>query len=64
MTNTNPIQWHVCHSKLSHVVGSPHRVVKKKCAVSVPYASICYALNRAFSLLLKSTSVRAYSGDK
>jgi hypothetical protein len=30
----------------------------------VPYASIRYALNRAFSLLLKSASVRAYSGDK
>ncbi len=36
----------------------------KECAVNVPYASIRYALNRAFSLLLKSASVRAYSGDK
>jgi len=36
----------------------------KECAVSVPYALIRYALNRAFSILSKSASVRAYSGDK
>ena len=27
MTNPNPIQWHVCHSKLSHVVGSPQQFI-------------------------------------
>ena len=34
------------------------------CAAGVPCALIRYALNRAFSLLIKSASVRAYSVGK
>src|SRR5580704_718504 len=36
MANTNPIQWHVCHSKLSHVVGSPQQDGPPICAYIVP----------------------------
>ena len=30
------IQWHVCHSKLSHVVGSPQGFTPVLCAAGVP----------------------------
>ena len=35
MKAANPTQWHVCHSKLSHAVGSPQGFTSIRCATCV-----------------------------
>jgi putative transposase len=43
-------QMALCHSKLSHCVGSPSGSPQFRCAISVPYHSIPYALTCFFSI--------------